>query len=114
MLSTRHRYVWSKPVNTPWSHRIGANVAMGARVDATAIGRQYWDVTDHNAQPGYQLLNAGLRLEVDRWELSLHGSNLGNAKYNTAYISAAELGAPFNVAGIGRPRVYSAKLTFRF
>jgi iron complex outermembrane receptor protein len=97
-----------------WVHSLTDLVSVGARVDATAIGSQYWDVTDHYSQPAYQLLNAGVRLEVARFELSAHASNLNNARYNTAYISAAEVGAPFNVAGIGRPRLYGVKLTYRF
>ncbi len=97
-----------------WSHVISGDVSVGARIDATAIGRQYWDVTDHYAQPAYQLVNAGVRVAVSRWELSGHIFNAFDARYNTAYISAAEVGAPFNVAGIGRPRLYSVKLAYRF
>jgi len=97
-----------------WSHSIARDIAVGARIDATAIGRQYWDVTDHYWQPAYRLVGAGLRLSVSGFELSAHISNAFDAKYNTAYISAAEVGAPFNVAGIGLPRLYSVKLTYRF
>jgi iron complex outermembrane receptor protein len=97
-----------------WSHSLSDAVSVGARVDTTAIGSQYWDVTDHFSQPAYRLVNAGVRLAVSNFELSGHISNAFNAQYNTAYISAAEVGAPFNVAGIGRPRLYSVKLTYRF
>ena len=73
-----------------------------------------WDVTDHYSQPAYHLVNAGVRLAVSNFELSGHISNAFNAEYNTAFISAAEVGAPFNVAGIGRQRLYTVKLTYRF
>jgi iron complex outermembrane receptor protein len=97
-----------------WSHSLSDSISVGARVDATAIGSQYWDVTDHYSQPAYRLVNAGVRFAVSHFELSGHISNAFNAQYNTAYISAAEVGAPFNVAGIGRPRLYTVKLTYRF
>jgi iron complex outermembrane receptor protein len=97
-----------------WSHSLSDRISVGARIDGTAIGSQYWDVTDHYSQPAYRLVNAGIRLAVSNLELSGHVSNAFNAQYNTAYISAAEVGAPFNVAGIGRPRLYTVKLTYRF
>lgn len=101
-------------ISLDWSHHIGGESVVGARVDFSAVGRQYWDVTDHYYQPAYQLTNVGIRWEISNLELSAHVSNIFNAEHNTAFISASELGAPFDVAGIGRPRLWSVKASYRF
>jgi iron complex outermembrane receptor protein len=97
-----------------WSHRLVGNLLFGARADATFVGRSNWDPTDHFAQPAYQLVNLGVRLENDHWSLLGHVANVADKRYNTEYVSAAEVGAPFNVAGIGRPRLWTVNLSYRW
>jgi iron complex outermembrane receptor protein len=101
-------------VSLDWSHHLTANLKVGARADATLIGHQYWDPTDHWQQPAHQLVNLGIRLEGAQWSVSGHVSNVFNKLYNTEYISAAEVQAPFNVAGIGRPRLWTVNLSYRW
>ena len=55
-----------------------------------------------------------MRLECDHWSVRAHVSNVFNKLYNTEYISAAEVQAPFNVAGIGRPRLWTVALNYRW
>src|SRR3984893_7934270 len=97
-------------VSLDWSHHLTENLTVGARADATLVGHQYWDPTDHFQQPAHQLVNLGIRLEGARWSLAGHVANVFNKLYNTEYISAAEVQAPFNVAGIGRPRLWTVTL----
>ena len=97
-----------------WSHNLTEHLVFGARVDASFVGYSFWDVTDHYRQNPYQLLNLGARLEDGHWSVSAHVSNVTNQLYNTAYISAAELQAPFNVAGIGQPRIWSGAVSYRW
>ena len=97
-----------------WSHPLTEHLVFGARVDASFVGYSFWDVTDHYRQNPYQLLNLGARLESDHWTVSAHVSNLTDTRYNTAYISAAELQAPFNVAGIGVPRLWSGAISYHW
>lgn len=97
-----------------WSHRLSDAVDMGARIDVAAFGRHYWDPTNHYYQPAYSLVNAGVHLRLGNWTLRVHGSNLFNTMYNTAFISAAEVGAPFNVAGIGLPRSWTVSFSYDF
>jgi len=97
-----------------WSHHLTENLAVGARADATLVGRQYWDPTDHFQQPAHQLVNLGVRLEGARWTVAAHVFNAFNKLYNTAFVSAAEVQAPFNVAGIGRPRLWTVTLSYRW
>jgi iron complex outermembrane receptor protein len=101
-------------VSLDWSHHLTENLKVGARADATLIGHQYWDPTDHWQQPAHQLVNLGIRLEGAQWSVSGHVSNVFNKLYNTEYISAAEVQAPFNVAGIGRPRLWTVNLSYRW
>ena len=105
---------YSASVSLDWSHEIFDGLTFGARIDATAIGQLYWDVTDHFQQPAYQLVNLGVRLEGKNWTVSAHASNVFDVRYNTAFISAAEVGAPTNVAGIGQPSLWSVALAYRF
>ena len=97
-----------------WTHTLGHDLTLGLRVDAVGVGRQYWDVTDHFQQRPYQLVNLGVRLDYHTFTLSAHVFNVNDARYNTTFISAAEVGAPFNVAGIGRPRLWNVALSYRY
>lgn len=97
-----------------WSHQLSNGADFGADVEDTAIGREYWDPTNHYYQPAYTLLNAGAHLDIGSWTLRAHGSNLLGARYNTAFISAAEVGAPFDVGGIGLPRSWVVSVSYRF
>ncbi len=105
---------YSATVSLDWSHDIANGLTLGLRADATAIGKSYWDVTDHYEQPAYQLVNLGVRLETKDWTLGAHVSNVFNVLYNTAFGSSAEVGTPTDVAGIGSPRLWSASITRRF
>jgi outer membrane receptor protein involved in Fe transport len=78
------------------------------------VGQNYWDPTNHYQQPAHQTVNAGIRVEGARWSVSGHVSNVFDKLYNTEFISAAELQAPFNVAGISRPRLWTVALTYRW
>jgi iron complex outermembrane recepter protein len=101
-------------VSLDWSHHLTQSLILGARVDATFVGQQNWDPTDHFQQPAYQLVNFGVRLEGAKWSVAGHVSNLFNKPYNTEFISAAEVQAPFNVAGIGRPRLWTVALNYHW
>jgi iron complex outermembrane receptor protein len=101
-------------VSLDWSHHLTENLTVGARADATLVGHQYWDPTDHFQQPAHQLVNLGVRLEGAQWSVAAHVSNVFNKLYNTEFISAAEVQAPFNVAGIGRPRLWTVTLSYRY
>ena len=101
-------------VSLDWSHHLTENLTVGARADTTLVGHQYWDPTDHWQQPAHQLVNLGIRLEGAKWSVSGHVSNVFNKLYNTEYVSAAEVQAPFNVAGIGRPRLWTVNLSYRW
>lgn len=97
-----------------WSHQVSDRASFGARVDATAIGRSYWDPTNHYYQPAYRLVSAGVHFDMGNWTVRAHGDNLLNTPYNTAFISAAEVGAPFDVAGIARPRTWDVSVSYDF
>ncbi len=101
-------------VSLDWSHHVTGNLVFGLRADSTFVGQQNWDPTDHYQQPAYQLVNFGIRLEGSHWSVSGHVSNVFDKLYNTEFISAAEVQAPFNVAGIGRPRLWTVALKYRW
>jgi outer membrane receptor protein involved in Fe transport len=97
-----------------WSHRLSEGLLLGARADATFVGQQWWDPTDHFQQPAHQIINLGIRLEGDKWSIDGHVSNVFNKLYNTEFVSAAEVQAPFNVAGIGRPRLWTVAFNYHW
>lgn len=71
------------------------------------------DLSETIAQPGYGLWTAGLVWEAARhWSVSLHGSNLGNARYRT---DGYNIPALYILDGFyGPPRQIIAKLGYRF
>ena len=97
-----------------WDHDIGNGYRLGARVDAAAVGRSYWDPEDVADQRPYQLLNLGAHLENDTWTLGAHVSNVTGTRFNTIYSAAQISGAPFNIANINRPRWFVVTATVRF
>jgi iron complex outermembrane receptor protein len=97
-----------------WSHHLNDALLIGARADASFVGQQFWDPTDHYEQPAHQTVNAGLRLEGTHWSVEGHVANIFNKLYNTEFISAAEVQAPFNVAGISRPRMWTVSLKYHW
>jgi outer membrane receptor protein involved in Fe transport len=63
----------------------------------------------------YQVANAGTWLEIgEHWRVSAHVSNVFDRRYNTAYYSGPEVGAPFNIAGVNRPREWVLGFSARF
>jgi iron complex outermembrane receptor protein len=97
-----------------WSHHLTDSLVFGARADASFVGSSYWDVTDHYQQNPYQTVNLGIRLEGSQWTLSGHVSNVFDKLYNTAFISAAELGAPFGAASVSRPRLWTVSASYHW
>lgn len=101
-------------VSADWTHDLFDGIVFGAHLDASFFGQHYWDVTDHYKQKAYQLVNVGVRLQKDNVILAGHVSNLFNARYLTAFASAASIQAPRNVGGIGRPKLWSISLTYKY
>ncbi len=111
-----------------WRHNLSESVVVGARIDTRFVGRSYWDTAGCSAlsdgcpsqgfrfkQDPYEIVNAGVSLDIGkRWSLAAHVSNLFDKKYNTFYAAASETGAPFNVAGINRPRQWVVSLAAHF
>lgn len=111
-----------------WRHRLTDDLVFSARVDARFVGRSYWDAAGCNAaSPGcpfqgadsiqrpYQVVDAGVSLDIGKHlSIGAHVENLFDVRYNTFYAALAETGAPFNVAGINRPRLWFVNLTARY
>src|SRR5579859_7000334 len=89
-----------------WTHDLGGGYTFGARANGSYTGRSYWDPQDSAKQRPYSLVDLGARLSTARWELSAHVSNLGRTRFNTIYSPSYDIGAPFNVAHINRPREF--------
>ena len=110
-----------------WRHNLHDDLVLGARVDSRFIGRSYWDSAGCSAlapgcpyegfrakQTAYQVVNAGVSLDVGKhWSVGAHLMNVFDVKYNTFYAAASEIGSPYNVAGINRPRQWLLNLNAR-
>jgi iron complex outermembrane recepter protein len=101
-------------VTLDWSRHLGGDWTWGVRSSIAFFGREYWDLTNHYYQPAYHVASFGVRVEDPHWRVSANVSNAFNHLYNTVFISAAELGAPFNQASIGRPRLWSGTVSYRW
>jgi iron complex outermembrane receptor protein len=116
-----------------WRHTLSDNLVLGARVDSRFVGRSYWDQggcstgTTATPNPGcpfqgfryeqraYKVVNVGVSLDVGtHWSVGAHVMNLFDERYNTFFIAGSESGAPYNIAGINRPRQWLVNLNARF
>ncbi len=111
-----------------WRHHLSDEVVLGARVDTRFVGRSYWDAAGCSIlSPGcpapgfrfqqrpYQVVNVGVSLDIgNHWSIGAHVQNIFDVRYNTLYADASETGAPFNVAGVSRPRQWSVSVAARF
>jgi iron complex outermembrane receptor protein len=96
-----------------WKHEFGA-YQLGSRAAASFIGRSYWDPQDAAYQRAYHLVNLSSWVERGIWRLSASVTNLTQTEYNTIYAPAADVGAPFNLARINRPREFLVDGSVRF
>jgi iron complex outermembrane recepter protein len=96
-----------------WKHDFGGYV-FGSRATALFTGRSYWDPQDAAYQRAYQLMNMSASVEHSIWKVSASVTNLTQAEYNTIYSPAADVGAPFNIARVGRPRWFLVNGSVRF
>ncbi len=111
-----------------WRHNLSDDLVLGARVDSRFVGRSYWGLVGCSAaaagcpyegfrfkQTAYQVVNAGVSLDVGKhWSAGAHLMNVFDVKYNTFYDDGSEIGAPYNIAGINRPRQWLVNLNARF
>ena len=96
-----------------WTHNF-AGYELGSRGSASFIGRSYWDPQDAAYQQAYHLVNMAAWLGHDHWKVTANVTNLTQTQYNTYFQTAADVGAPFNIARIGRPRWFTVTASVRF
>ena len=97
-----------------WTQRLGNGLTFGARASGSYTGLSYWDPQDSAKQRPYWLVDLGAYLSAEHWEISGHVSNLTKTRFNTIYAPSYDIGAPFNVAHINRPREFFVTGTVRF
>jgi outer membrane receptor protein involved in Fe transport len=96
-----------------WKHDF-AGYVVGARTEASFIGRSYWDPQNSAFQEAYHLLNASAWLEHGRWKLTFAGTNLTNTSYNTVFWPVPDVNPFHNIARVNRPRWLSVNATVGF
>jgi iron complex outermembrane receptor protein len=96
-----------------WKHDFGG-YEFRSRATALFTGRSYWDPQDAAYQRAYTQLNLSASVEHSIWKISASVTNLTQAEYNTIYWPAADVGAPFNIARVNRPRWFLVNGSVRF
>jgi outer membrane receptor protein involved in Fe transport len=96
-----------------WKHNFGG-YEFGSRAAASFIGRSYWDPQDAAYQRAYHFLNMSAWLGRGKWKVSASVTNLTQSEWNTVYWVAADVGAPFNIARVNRPRWFTVSGSVRF
>jgi iron complex outermembrane recepter protein len=117
-IDIKGRYVPNAPAYTAntaleWKHHFG-EFEFGARAAASFIGRSYWDPQNASYQQAYNLVNLSSWLERGIWRVSASVTNLTQTEYNTFFQTAADVGAPFNIARVNRPRWFLVNASVRF
>jgi iron complex outermembrane recepter protein len=96
-----------------WKHDF-SGYEFGSRATASFIGRSYWDPQDAAYQRAYNLVNMSAWVEHRSWKISANVTNLTQTEYNTYFQTAADVGAPFNIARVGRPRWFTVSASVKF
>jgi iron complex outermembrane receptor protein len=96
-----------------WKHDF-SDYEFGSRATAVFTGRSYWDPQDAAYQRAHQEVNLSAWVEHRIWKVSASVTNLTQSEYNTIYWPAADVGAPFNIARINRPRWFLVDASVRF
>jgi len=96
-----------------WKHDF-SGYEFGWRATGLFTGRSYWDPQDAAYQRAYQIMNLSAFVEHSIWKVSASVTNLTQTEYNTVYWPAADVGAPFNIARVGRPRWFLVNGSVRF
>jgi iron complex outermembrane receptor protein len=96
-----------------WKHEF-VGYTFGSRATGLFTGRSYWDPQDAAYQRAYQVMNMSAFVEHSIWKVSASVTNLTQTEYNTVYWPAADVGAPFNIARINRPRWFLVNGSVRF
>jgi iron complex outermembrane receptor protein len=98
-----------------WRHPLPADMVFGVRVSGAFTGPQWWNISDDYSEKAYQILNAGLSLDIGKhWQLRADGINLLDKQYHTVYAAGPDIGSPRNTAGYSRPRQWFISATARF
>ncbi|MFI3323858.1 MAG: TonB-dependent receptor plug domain-containing protein [Rikenellaceae bacterium] len=92
---------YSLPVNSSWADKVIFSI------NDSGAGKIYWNEENTRSQSLYTLLGSSIRLEHNRYSLSLWGKNLLNEEYNTFYFLSMDK----EFVQCGRPRTIGATLT---
>ncbi|MFI3317428.1 MAG: TonB-dependent receptor [Rikenellaceae bacterium] len=92
---------YDQPTGLSWLEKIGFDI------NASGVGKIYWNEENTQTQPLYALLGAALRLENRDYRLTLWAKNILNQNYNTFYFMSMER----EFVQRGRPRTIGATLT---
>jgi len=80
------------------------------RGDMKGYGRYFFDDANTVGQKSFQIYNAKIGYEADRWDVYLYGKNLTDE----AYFSFGTVQATGIKANVGEPRTFGIMATFRF
>jgi iron complex outermembrane recepter protein len=104
---------YSANTTLEWKHDFNG-YEFGSRGTALFTGRSYWDPQDAAYQRAYHVVNLSSSVEHSIWKVSASVTNLTQTEYNTIYWPAADVGAPFNIARVNRPRWFLVDVAVRF
>jgi iron complex outermembrane receptor protein len=104
---------YTASVNLEWRHNFSGH-QFGARASGSFIGRSYWDPQNFAYQEAYQIVNLASWLDLGKWRLNASVTNLTQTQYNTVYWPGPDVGPPFDIARINRPRQFMVGGSMRF
>lgn len=98
-----------------WQRKLSDRLAVGLHADDSVQGRTYWDPQDLRAQRAYNIANVGAHLAIgEHWEINITAQNVFNTRYNTIFFYGPALGAPYDVAKLGRPRLITGRISWTY
>jgi iron complex outermembrane receptor protein len=79
-----------------------------ARAEMQHFGKSYWDESNESYRSPYQLVNAKIGYETDRYDAYLYVKNVLDERYYSHYLPSSGIGI------VGDPQRFGVELVYRF
>ena len=106
--------VWT--LNLGLQHRwaLNSGLELVSRVNYEHRDKTYWTLDNLDVQRAYDLVDASLTLQADRWSTRLFATNLFDEEYIEWFFGARFIGLPADIAWPSRPRQVGVEFSYDF
>ncbi len=112
-LTAPYTPIYQASVSADWERSLTDRIVLGVHAEDSFQGRSHWDPQNLRSQSAYSIANFSVRWGVgSHWTFRGNISNAFDTRCNTNYFYGPALGAPYDVAKLGRPRLITGSVTW--